>query len=69
MKKNSSPRKKTPLGEDSATTRQSIQNKTESLSHESTRFRIINKVFGLEKVIYSFAGVLICGVLTCGLPS
>ena len=59
MKKNSSPRKKTPSGENSSTTRQSNQNKTESLSHESTRLRITNKVFGLEKVIYSFAGVLI----------
>ena len=59
MKKNSSPRKKTPSGENSSTTRQSNQNKTESLSHESTRLRITNKVFGIEKVIYSFAGVLI----------
>jgi len=59
MKKNSSSRKKSQASENSSSTHQNIQVVQGSSSQATEQKAITNRNFGLEKVIYSFAAVLI----------
>ena len=59
MKKNSSSRKKSQASENSSSTHQNIQVVQGSSSQATEQKAITNRNFGLEKVVYSFAAVLI----------
>lgn len=59
MKKNSSSRKKSQDSENSSTTHRKNQEKPDSHSQVSETKAIANRSLGLEKVVYSFAAVLI----------
>jgi hypothetical protein len=59
MKKNSSSRKKSRDSENSSTTHHNNQREPDSHTQASEPKAITNRSFGLEKVVYSFAAVLI----------